>query len=193
MYSVFLRLYHVKLLANHAWFIVAVPTAFAQAFDRPPGFLWGPHLILYMNPTNAENLATINMNVLISHLTHDIYNHALFDFTCHRCYFQVLLYVPQPSQTVLAWFYLKHSWHISFLIKVNCVHVLTSEGLHVREIMSEKSCQRDHVRSWQRNHVRGIMSEGSCQRDHDRGIICQRNHVRDWSYLHYQSASYWTH
>ena len=103
-----------------------------------------------MNPTNAENLATINMNVLISHLTHDIYNHALFDFTCHRCYFQVLLYVPQPSQTVLAWFYLKHSWHISFLIKVNCVHVLTSEGLHVREIMSEKSCQRDHVSSWLR-------------------------------------------
>ena len=43
----------------------------------------------------------------------------------------------------------------------------------VKVFMSEKSCQRDHVRSWQRNHVREIMTEES----YVRGIMSEIDHT----------------
>ena len=57
---------------------------------------------------------------------------------------------PQPSQTVDPCMILSQSNTqyqllevncVHVLLEVNCVHVLTSEGLRVREIMSERSCQ----------------------------------------------------
>ena len=44
--------------------------------------------------------------------------------------------------------------------------------------MSEKSCQRSHVREIMSDHDRGIMSEESCQRDHVREIMTEESYVR---------------